>query len=468
MDMDKKKRQQTIRLVMTEILMVLAVICSVFILLAVVSGWRINKDLTIEQYGQVDIRSYPTGASVIIDDEPQALTLTNTSKMLTEGKHKIVLQREGFDSWEKTVTVTPGWAVRLYYPKLFLTERESETALELGDLEFMTAAPNHDSLLYAEKDSKTWKWVSVRGNSIDNRDVDLAGFVDGNISKMVWANDSERILVQTDNEWVLVNLVNPKESVKLNATYAADGEKFEKILFANSSGDRIWALKNKKIYAISLSSKEKAKSLISGVEDFAADDQELMYLGETEGDEQYIYLYHEGDKEPYRLQKVEQGVKVRMAMSSYTDGKFIAIAQNDNLQVYGANSYPTVSGGDWDGKVIVMDELGLMPDADALVSRNKEFMVFCEGEKMAVFDAELTEVYRYEYPSKEVMWVDDFMLASVVDGRLAVRDFDGTNVRELATDALANYAPTITANDRWLYYVARIDNKNVLRRERLN
>ena len=53
MDFDKEKRNQLIRVVIVDVISFFAVIFMVFILVAVVKGWRLNRKLEFEQYGMV-------------------------------------------------------------------------------------------------------------------------------------------------------------------------------------------------------------------------------------------------------------------------------------------------------------------------------------------------------------------------------------------------------------------------------
>ena len=436
--MDRKKRQQKIRVLVTEIIMVIAVVALVGILTAVVSGWRLNGDFSVEQYGQLDIRSYPTGASIVIDGENQAFALTNISRMLTEGSHSVKLEREGFTSWEKTVSIVPGWAVRLRYPRLFRMERTEEVVRSLPEVDFVTVAPNRESMLYG-KNNEVWKWMSIRGDETKVVDVDLTKFVKSGVVYKKWAWGSERMLLQNgDGDFVVANLQKPTESINL-------GE-FEKVLFANGAGSKVWALKDSILYVIEVGVKDGIKKTIEGVEDFAADENEVVYRSKGK-----VLLYHEGDEGGVEIMKVE-GEKVKLAASSYAGEKFVGVAEDQKLRVFRMDNYPTY-GSESDGiKEAVNAEIPFGPRGAIEVSYNGEFFVLRDGEKVVVFDAELSELSEYDYPATETWWADDYTLAATNEGELTIRDFDGTNVRSLAT-GVADYPAVISANNKWLYFI---------------
>ena len=316
--------------------------------------------------------------------------------------------------------------------------------------------------------------MSLRGDSLRTKEVDLTNLLGDSIDEITWANDSERVLVKTNGEWVLVDLSNPKNSLKLNATYAGEDKGFSKVVFANSAGDRLWAQRDDKVYAIHATSGDKKLQLVrEKVENFVADEQELMYVSTDKGhdkEQRAVYLFSVGnDEEAYCLQDIEGDSPVYLALTSFADEKVMAVAQGNQLQVYEASDYPASTSGDWGGKLTVTKELSFNPKGNASISRNKEFVVFRENNKLALLDVELMEVYEYDYNGGELQWADDFMLALTEGEKLTVMDFDGTNVRELVSSAVSGFGATITSNNRWLYYV--VDNQNSglsLMRERLN
>ena len=120
MDFDKIKRRQSLKVIISEAIMVLAVIITVIVLAFVVSGYWLNSDFKIERQGLLQISSFPTGADVEIDGSVSWLQKTNTSKVLSSGEHTVALSKENYDSWSKTINISEGLLYRINYPRLFL------------------------------------------------------------------------------------------------------------------------------------------------------------------------------------------------------------------------------------------------------------------------------------------------------------------------------------------------------------
>lgn len=433
--------------------MVIAVVVTVGVLFAIVTGWRVNRDFSIEQYGQVDIRSYPTGASVAVDGENQVFAFTNTSRMLTEGAHLVRLEKEGFDSWEKEVKVIPGWAIRLRYPRLFRQERKAEVVEKIGEVDFVTMAPGRESILYG-KNNGAWEWLSVRGDEAKLTEVDLTKTVGSGIIKKIWAWGSEKILILTEKgEWAVVNLPQPKNSVKLG--------KYDKVMFMDGAGSRVWALKDGILYVVEVGANGGVRKSLEGVVDFVADGKEVVCLT----DKNKVMLYHEGDEGGVELGvDVPEGTKVRMMATEYAGGKFVGVVVDRKWNIYRMENYPSYGDNLENIETVLAIELEDDLAGEPVVSRNGEFFVVREGGRLAVFDAELAEYDTFEYPEGEIWWLDEYMLTDVEGGALVVRDFDGANRRVLVEGGVDDFPAMVTANNKWLYYISG----NKITREQVN
>ena len=137
---EQQKKRHLIRVILAEAGMVLAVILIVVVTLMITMGFFINSEGRLEQTGLVQIHSVPTGASVTIDGET-IFSRTNLSRSLAAGEHHLKLSRDGYDTWERTITMYSGLLLRLYYPRLFLEHRTPETMLTFDhQLEFYSVS----------------------------------------------------------------------------------------------------------------------------------------------------------------------------------------------------------------------------------------------------------------------------------------------------------------------------------------
>ena len=103
MDPERAKRRQSAKIIISETIMVLAVVITVTMLAFIVSGYWLNSDFKVERNGLLQISSVPTGADIYIDGDSSWLQRTNTSKVLSSGEHSVKLTKDGYDSWQKTI-----------------------------------------------------------------------------------------------------------------------------------------------------------------------------------------------------------------------------------------------------------------------------------------------------------------------------------------------------------------------------
>ena len=102
------KRRKRVQLTFIYMLMVLSIVSIVFVLILVVQGYRYNSyDGKVEQGGLVQFDSRPSGATVSVDDI--TLSARTASKItLSSGRHTVKMTRDGYSTWQKNVSVTPG------------------------------------------------------------------------------------------------------------------------------------------------------------------------------------------------------------------------------------------------------------------------------------------------------------------------------------------------------------------------
>ena len=193
MDIDNLKRRQSLKVIVSEAVMVAAVIVTVIVLALVVSGYWLNSNFEVERQGMLQISSVPTGAEVEIDGTTSWLQRTNMSKVLPVGEHPIILTKNGYDTWSKTISITEGLLYRLHYPRLFLEKREKEIVYDaIGTTAVFISSNYEKALLYTGEVSS----------------LDITDFSDPTTQKI--ADTSETML-----GWTLLELNSEKIEPKI-------------------------------------------------------------------------------------------------------------------------------------------------------------------------------------------------------------------------------------------------------------
>ena len=88
------------------------------------------------------------------------------------------------------------------------------------------------------------------------------------------------------------------------------------------------------------------------------------------------------------------------------------------------------------------------------VAVNGELILAQNGLDLVVVDTELVKVSEQKLAHERATFLDNFLFYEIKDQKLIVRDFDNTNVRELAGGVKEDGFAVITSDNRWLYYLS--------------
>lgn len=473
MDLEKQKRNQLIRVVLTEILMVLAIIPIVVLLTLLAMGYRLGDDLSLEQSGLLQVNSIPNGAMVKIDGEDKFRT--DASRMLTGGEHSLEISKEGYDSWFKTVEITPGILLRVRYPRLFKQNRETEVVGELSGLKMFSIAPNRTRLIYQLNTSPRFKLMNIRGDEPKTSELDLSSILNVNeagefvgvISQTRWSWNGDAVLLKISYgetiEWVLVDM---RESVPNRNLTKDFGLAISDVQFAGDSTERIYILENRNLREINLGSNGISKVLLPGVEKFYAEQDYVGYVG-LENNERVVGLYHNGDDGGVVAAKLENNIPAHVAISSYYGERYLSWTAGDKLVIYEGENFPAYGGDFKRMRKIIDADTGIQLTQPLVVNRTGEVIIARNNNVVVAVDLETKKYDKYEAVSGTMSFIDDYLLCGVKDSVLYVWDFDGENQRVLAKNA-AQYPAIVSTNSHWLYYILNAENKVSLVRERIN
>lgn len=472
MNSEKLRRRQSFKVIISEFIMVMTVIIMVIILAFVVSGYWLNSDFKVERQGMLQVSSIPTGASLSIDGESSWIQRTNTSKILSSGEHTVVVSKDGYDSWAKTVNVSEGLLYRLQYPRLFLQNRTAETVLDAKDFNLATVSPARDKMLLIDNTTE-WQVVNLKDDKLSPKKIDIAKVFSGvslaegattglfldEILDMNWDSDGNHILFKVNHEdtieWILLDIENVKNSVNLSREFAAI---FSAVEILDNSAANLIAIQDGNLRKINVSSRAISSVLVGNVQSFDHFEDEIVFSalnttsnialssasGRSENSDPnsvqpyIIGILNLNNKEITGLTTTASSVKV--AFSKFYDEKYITVLEDAKLSLYKKTNFELVKEFD----------LSFVPQ-HVKVGNDGEFIEFYTGAQFATFDFESLSVREWSLENENFGYLDNNMLYTVDGGELIVYDFDGLNRRVLAKNVSSQF-PVIIASDKWLYY----------------
>ena len=462
MDIERQKKRQSLRIIVSEFIMVLAVIVTVTILAFIVSGYWINSDFEVERQGMLQISSVPTGATVEIDGDTSWLQRTNTSKVLSSGEHEIVLTKDGYDSWSKTVNIKEGLLYRLHYPRLFLNERALDHILPITGDTMATVSPDHSIMVFINNTTK-WSYLNLNSDKLETKPLDISkffssvslaessdtGLFTGEILKANWDYDNNHILfkVRQDDkiEWVLIDVHDITKSINLTKEFGSD---FSNIEILDNSANNLLAVRNHSLHKIDVSRKQISSVLVENVTNFDHFENEIVFTAkrttvatdQLPSIEYYIGLFKLGEDKIAELETFSSPVKV--VLSKFYDKKYITVLSDNQITVHPKDNYTEKT--DYD--------LSFAPN-QMKVGHDGEFILLSSENNLATLDMEADLIREWTIENTNYDWLDNDMLYVVSDGELIVYDFDGFNRRSIAKNTSSHFPVAIT-NNKWLYYVS--------------
>ena len=451
MDYEKRAYYRNIRVIVSEIIMVLVVIVTVVILAFVVSGYWLNSDFKLERQGMLQISSIPTGADVAVDGESAWNQRTNTSKVLSSGKHDISVTKEGYDSWSRSINIREGLLYRIHYPRLFLQNREKNPVLDVSNATYATVSPNREHMLLANNTTE-WELVNLTHDSLEKKPIDIAGHFSGtslasgaskglfigSIVSASWSTNNEKVLIESSyngtSEWVVLDIKNPTTSLNLTRLFNMN---FSRISIMDDSAAHLIALANGNLHTIDLGARQISAILAQNVVDYDHYNSEIIFSAKKE-EKYYIGIIKNQDEPQKEIFKYDTPASV--AILRFYDDIYVSIAVDGKNVVYKKDDFSEYFSG----------EISIIPETYN-VGHAGEFVIASSGQNIVTVDMEAMEVVEWSIDSAHYGWLDPDMLYAVNDGELVVRDYDGLNRRSLAKNVSSHF-PVVITGDKWLYY----------------
>ena len=456
MDNEKLDRLRSIRLLVSEVIMVLAVIITVIVLALIVSGYWVNSNFEFERQGMLQVYSIPTGADILIDGETSWLQRTNTSKILPSGEHEVTLSRAGYDTWSKKIKIKEGLLYRLHYPRLFLKDRVLEKVLDFSEMTYATVSPDRGSMVVINNTSE-WTVVDLSDRNTVTKKINIADYFSGvnladetevglftsEILSTNWSRDNNHILfkvrVGESIEWVVLDINNLTASINLTKQF---GTNFDSVRILNDAASNLLVMQNNNLHRLDIGSKQISAILVENVESFDYYGNEVFFVAKEVNDEE-VASYYTGitkinDSKVTRLNEMELPAKI--AVSRFYEHKYLVLLQQNIISLYTKEDF--VLEAEY--------EIGFSPNT-IKIGHDGEFIVMTDGQKIATLDMEAEAVIEWNIEGERFGWLDDNMIYTVKDGELIAYDYDGLNRRVLSKNVSAHFPVTIT-DEKWLYY----------------
>lgn len=445
----KKQKQHMVRLFIGYILVGTALILTTVILLYQAYGFGIKNGEVI-QNGLVFVSTRPRPADIYVNNVLRSET-TNSRLLLPAGQYTFKLQREGYRSWKRAITIEGGSVARFDYPVLFPTKLTT-TAVK---------SYNADPGLSTQSPDRRWLLVQspVGFNVFDLYDLEtpdkapVSLTIPTNIlhapgthswELVKWANDNKHVLLQhisdisgtKSTEYVLVDREDAAATINLNTTLGSNPTKIE---LRDDKYDKYYLFDqtNATLTTATLGN-PVPQLLLEHVLNFKPhSDNIMLYATDLDASAGKVAIkLKEGDK-TYAIRQVSAGSTYLLDLAQYSGDWYVVAGASVDNRVYVYKDPVSALNNKPDGPLVPVQVLKVAAPTYISFSDNARFIMAESGPQFAVYDAETDKGYAYiqklllDAPQIHATWMDGHRLMYVSGGKVFVFEFDNANKETL-------------------------------------
>jgi len=471
-----KQARENVLLIVGYFLIGIAVLIGTFVLVYQAYGFGFSKNGQVVQSGLVFFASKPNPAKIYLNGTLNN-NQTNSRIVLEENIYNVVLKRQGYRDWKRTIEVDGG-SVRHYdYPFLFPSK------LQTNNLHAISGAPS----IITQSPDRRWLLVQLPGNIPKFSMYDLKNPKDPAVeialpatsyTKAIgadtwelseWADDNNHLVLihnfNNKKEYVLVDRKDTAQSANLTSVIT---NKFTELSLINKKYDKYYLYD-----AVSLSLK---KASLSSPAPLTVLDK--VYAFKSYGNDDLIYVT-DSVTEPGKVQYVLKiGDKSHVLKNAASDSKYLV-----DLTEYSSKLYVVIGSVNSNRLYVFKDPVAQLDSTNknslapvqvlhvvkpnyVKFSATAQFVMAENGNRFALYDAENNKGYNFitkqplDTPQEHASWMDGNRLMYVSQGKLFVFDYDYNN-QQLLSPALSNYLPAFSSDFKYLYTIINTSNSGL-------
>jgi hypothetical protein len=464
----KNQRAHTIRLFIGYVLIATALVLTTIILLYQAYGFGLKNGQVI-QNGLIFVSSTPGSADIYVNGKKRPET-TNSRLLLPAGQYSFELQRAGYHSWKRAISLEGGALQRFDYPMLFPSKLVTQTTKKYTVKPTLTTqSPDRRWLItQTNTDYRTFDVFDLTKPDKDPTVISLPQTVSalqGTSSwKLVeWSNDNSHVLLQhsTDNaghkatEYILLSRDKPEESVNLTTalglnptTLALRDKKFDQYF--------IYTQEDQKLQTASIAQPKPVLLLdhILGFKTYG--DKTVLYATDKGAPAGKSLVKLQDNDKSYTLRTVNADPTYMLELTKYNGDWFmVAGAPSENRTYVYKNPEATLDAHP-QAPLVPIQVLKTDNPTYVSFSDNARFIVTENGQSFSVYDAQYDKKYAFATKSpldasqEHAHWMDGNRLTYVSGGKIVVFDYDNTN-GETLVDSDATFGAFFDRDYKILY-----------------
>ncbi len=479
-------QSEFIKRIATYIVMSLSVIIIVTFIILFVLGYRFDSgDGRLEQYALIQLSSNPSGATVTIDGKNIGSQTPNKSTVRA-GKHTITMSRTGYETWTKTITIKSGVLEWLNYALLVPKKLTVESVINYAAINSSVAsADGHYILIQGKADTPAFDMVDLSSDTAKTTKLSIPAdiYSDSTTVGVVhsfqvqkWDDGGRYVLIKhnysNQSEWLVLDTQDVKLTKNITRLFDVA---ISNVSFSGTSGNIYYALVVGDIRKLDLSAGTISRPLVSNVVSFNINSSNVIaYVGTgvNGANQQIVGLYRDGDDRPYTVRTITNGSNssLNAVAARYFNEDYVAISEDSKVDVL-RGSYPTGTSSDNVTSLKALTSFTVTGNVQNLsFSPTGEYIFAQSAGNFTSYDLEYQSLVASSVEGSgdilPLKWLNDNYVWSDRDGKLTIREFDGTNVHTI-NSVTSGQGAAITSNGRYIYSVDKTTTGYQLQRVRV-
>lgn len=461
----QSKRKRFLKRTFVSVVMTSAILVLSVGLLLIMLGYRFNREQgSITQGGLVQMITTPPGAHVTVGKAHLA-NVTPSKITLIPGTYPVTIEKSGYHSWNKTVTIGAGTVTWLNTARLIPTTLSPRTLAEYPSVNSALFSPRARYVAIFQDTSKpaitlgTLDQASLRTTILE---LPATAYSAGTTHQFVaetWSRAEQYLLVRhtydTRTEWIVVDTADVTRSKPVSNV--GEASPVSVAFDQRSSGAVLAVYSDGSIRHIVPQTGDVRTYPLHNIARISFfNDQTILYATKpTHGTVSVgYYTLDSSAARPIKSYQTESAVLVSGA--KYFSDYYIALAHDKDVTILTSSTLPRSDSTErW--STTVSATYSLQAPVQTLISRaNGRLVVAVHGTTQTTYDLELNRrsdvaiADTSEPLAASLGWLDDFNFVTSTGGKLRMYEFDGTNQHDLLP-VVATMPASVSDNNRYLY-----------------
>lgn len=480
------KHKNIIKRVVVYAVMTLSVFLLASSIVFFVLGYRFDVNVgKVTQYSILQFSSEPSGAMVAVD----GVTIGSKTPLKTTvsvGEHKVVMWRDGYDKWEKTVNLKGGVVVWLNYALMIPSKLvTSSTTSYQSVYDSVSSVGGRMMLIQERADMPIFNLVDSSSDSVKTTKLTIPGTIYSQSSNTGanhvfdvanWDNDGRYAIIKHSfsgsEEWLVLDTQSADLTKNITKIFNIP---ISYAHFSGSNSNDIYVLNQSDIRKLNISGGTISKPFVSSVDSFDIYDETnvITYVGTLKSDnnQRFVGVYRDGDDISHNLRSAKSSeANLNIATARYFGENYVAISDGVTVDIL-SGSYPNTPNDDETSMKVVTSFKSDKDIKKLSFSPSGKYVLVQSGSYFASYDIEYGKFKssnivcdsNADNENVSIKWLDDNYIWSESCGTLAIREFDGDNIHNIATVA-KDQDVMLTHNKKYIYSISNDGTKYSLQR----